>query len=86
MFVIALVLVLRWHDGGEAGVNFMCGEGASFVPDLGVEILVVAILVLNHNNLCIELEATDAKYDFCIVKWPGIEKPALVAILHFFHS
>ena len=49
-------------------------------------ILVAAFLVLNHNDLCIKLEATDAKYDFCIVKWSGIEKPALVAILHFFHS
>ena len=49
-------------------------------------ILVAAFLVLNHNDLCIKLEATDAKYDFGIVKWSGIEKPALIAILHFFHS
>ena len=37
-------------------------------------------------NLCIKLEATDAKYDFCIVKWAGIEESAFEAILYFLHS
>ena len=37
-------------------------------------------------DLCIKLEAANTKYDFCIVKWAGIEKSAFEAILYFLHS